>query len=332
MANKDARQSTFIIYYLNYSKAIELCMTMDNLVQKTKTVTKETERARSRSAKVGAGASLPASSALSAEASLDVGLSSDKTNSFAEARTYEVKHTKSTYLKRIVQHAKWLGSCAEIEGVAKGSLVCVDGVSLSPCNQGELAQMQLLRHDMLKGFRVQGIDVNNMISSMLEDYSYVLIAEGPSSGNRKQARLAVKIPSENSNEFESKYRIHDLLLGEVSLLGVYKGAVNARLLTHTTFDTLQEMGAAHKQEELSGGGVIKSAVSELPSEDAASSEGTAALEGDIHYLDLIAIIQHVDFDGTFPDENKDPVSGNAQSKLGLWESLRESLTRRFSRG
>lgn len=279
----------FIIYYLNYPKAVELCMTIGNVMRKSSSVEKTTEAADVLNAEIKGGLSSDVA-VLKAAVGSTFGANTSDSESFKVADTYEVKHTKSTYLKLILERAKVLPSCTNIQNCAPGDLVRVDGVRLWPCNWEEITQMQVLRHDALKGMRVEGLDVNNIVSSMLEDYAYVLttMEELPSAGDR--VCLAIKIPSENDNEFESKYRMRDLLLGEVSLVGVYKGLVDVDVLTNTTFGDLQRKGSSQRSGEESR--VIKSALP-APESKQPAKEVSQGFPDQEHYIDLIAIVQDV---------------------------------------
>ncbi|RNL38024.1 hypothetical protein DMP08_12080 [Paraeggerthella hongkongensis] len=221
----------------------------------------------------------------------------DNLESRRVAETYEIKHTKSTYLKQLLNHTRRIKRVSRIANSAPGDLLRIDGVSLSVVDNEQIFQMQVLRHDALKGMRVQGLDVNNIVSSMLEDYSYILATDFErenSDGTNGKERLAIKIPSESANEFESKYRIHDLLLGEVSLVGVYKGKVDGHILQQNTFTSLQTVSLDQTSNTTTR--IIKSADYSIAS---TSSQRSDCKEPEVvHYLDLIAILQPVSFDKT----------------------------------
>lgn len=303
----------FIIYYLNYPKAIELCMTMDNVVRKSSSVETTADASDTLKTELKGDASTNLA-ALKTTVGASLGTTLSDSESFKVADTYEVKHTKSTYLKLILERAKMLPSYANIQNCAPGDLVRVDGVRLWPCNWEEITQMQVLRHDALKGMRVEGVDVNNIVSSMLEDYAYVLTAMEKLPGTDDPVWLAIKIPSENDNEFESKYRMRDLLLGEVSLIGVYKGLVDVDVLTNTTFGDLQRKGLSQGAE--GEGRVIKSALP-APESKQPAKEASQGFLGPVHYIDLIAIVQDVKVaDSVGEDLAADELAGRGTSVAG----------------
>lgn len=96
---------SFIIYYLNYPKAIELCMTMDNVVRKSSSVETAAEASETLKTEVKGDASTNLA-ALKATVGASLGTTLSDSESFKVADTYEVKHTKSTYLKLILERAK----------------------------------------------------------------------------------------------------------------------------------------------------------------------------------------------------------------------------------
>jgi len=69
----------------------------------------------------------------------------------------------------------------------------------------------MLRNDAIRGFQYEGIGLNNLITSMLNDYSYNLT--GKSDNLTKD--ILIKIPMIYGNEFENLYTIDDLLIGKV---------------------------------------------------------------------------------------------------------------------
>ena len=70
--------------------------------------------------------------ALKATVGASLGTTLNDSESFKVADTYEVKHTKSTYLKLIVDRAEVLKAGAKIQDCAPGDLVRVDASGSGP--------------------------------------------------------------------------------------------------------------------------------------------------------------------------------------------------------
>lgn len=123
-----------------------------------------------------------------------------------------------------------------LDNSVEGDLVKVNRVKLELLNEESLRQFLILRRDALKGMRVEGMEINNLVSSMLQDYAYIL--KGlvyDESMKEPVSEIIIKIPMEIQSEFENKYNINDLLIGHVSIVGIYKGIVGEEFITSNTF-------------------------------------------------------------------------------------------------
>ena len=143
-----------------------------------------------------------------------------KETSFSSSKvveTLDVKTTKSILLRRIIEQCN---SFKSFDDLSEGDLTKIDNVKLEILDEESLRQFLVLRRDALKGFRVEGMEVNNLVNSMLQDYAYVLKGEITLDGG-KTNEIIIKIPLDIQSEFENKYNINDLLIGHVSLVGVY---------------------------------------------------------------------------------------------------------------
>ncbi|OFI05970.1 hypothetical protein CLOACE_13510 [Clostridium acetireducens DSM 10703] len=104
------------------------------------------------------------------------------------------------------------------------------------------------------------MELNNLVSSMLQDYAYILKGT-VFDDNIKDAvaEIIIKIPLEIQNKFENKYCINDLLIGHVSIVGVYKGLVEEESISSNTFTYLQDIGIRQNQSSETTSKIIKSA-------------------------------------------------------------------------
>lgn len=228
--------------------------------------------------------------------------------------TLDVKTTKSILLRRVIEQC----SCVSTLDVSfEGDLVKVDNVKLEILDEESLRQFLILRRDALKGVRVEGMELNNLVSSMLQDYAYILKGTilDPTK-NTTISEIIIKIPLEIQSEFENKYNIDDLLIGHVSIVGIYKGKVKESFISSNTFKYLQEVGLRQNQLVESADKIFKSATP--PTTDIKSSlERT----DEYFFIDTLAIIQDVLFK---LDEAKTPKL-HWWNKIGIWLSnLRRS--------
>lgn len=79
----------------------------------------------------------------------------------------------------------------------RGRSCKVDRVKLELLNEESLRQFLILRRDALKGMRVEGMEINNLVSSMLQDYAYILKGRVYDESLKEPAsEIIIKIPME----------------------------------------------------------------------------------------------------------------------------------------
>ena len=275
---------SFNIYYLNFNKVYEIAMMINNIIpeklEKERSMKKEFYKKKNYSTE----ASLESEEYLAkikAVSSNEKGSSSTTSNKMIE--TLNVKTTKSILLREIERKCKKYDE----KTIHEGDLVKIDNVKLTIYEQNNLREIQLLRKDALKGFSVQGLDVNNLISSMLSDYCYVLT--GKVDNNERE--IILKIPMELNNEFENKYNVYDLLIGKVSIIGVYKEEVSGNEIYDSTFQYFTNIGESQQKQNI--GKVLKSN-EEVKIEK--SNNKISSLQNDkYNFIDIIGIIQNIEF-------------------------------------
>ena len=104
------------------------------------------------------------------------------------------------------------------------------------------------------------------------------------------SEIIIKIPMEIQSEFENKYNINDLLIGHVSIVGIYKGIVGEEFITSNTFTYFQEVGARKEKQEETVNKIIKSNGESVSYDNIMKKK-----DNDYHFVDTLAIIQDVAF-------------------------------------
>ena len=278
-------KKVFNIYYINFSKVYEISMMINNVILSS--IQRENSSSSENTNSVSANSSI--STALDNLASIKsymgTQLTEKQTNSSKMVESLDVKTTKSILLKQIDKRSKVI---EDFTACSEGDLVKVDNVNLRILNEENLRELKIFRSNALKDFRVEGVDVNNLITSMLKDYSYLLYGQMPNSSEM----IVIKIPMELENEFESNYNIDDITIGRVSIIGVYKGIVEEEKINTNTFNYLYDIGLKQqsqkddRQEEK----VISSAYQDKPNQPGQSNQNRSFV-----FIDVIAIIQNVNF-------------------------------------
>ncbi|WP_306569603.1 hypothetical protein [Faecalispora jeddahensis] len=305
------KSKDFNVYYLNFTKVYEIAMMINNVI-----LTKiENDRTKSFEEQYGFTSSISAQGTKKFLDGIKASISADaKETSFSSSRvieTLDVKTTKSILLRRVIEQCS---NASTLEKFTEGDLVKVDNVKLELLDEESLRQFLILRRDALKGVRIEGMELNNLVGSMLQDYAYIL--KGTVYDNAEESVLAeiiIKIPLEIQSEFENKYSINDLLIGHVSIVGIYKGIVKEEFISSNTFTYFQEIGMKQKQSTESTSKIIKSAT--YPP-DAAKQLSLKAKGKEYYFLDTLAIIQDVTFNFEEPQIPK----LHWWNRLGIWLS------------
>jgi hypothetical protein len=268
------KKDFFNIYYINISKVYELAMINDNRISSS--VEKESiqgkEDNKSRKSRINANYE----GILGAD--ISEGNSIRKYQSSKIRETIEIKTTKSLLLRGILDKCKCLAK--DSTSIDNGDLLYIDNIKLDLDNEEQIRTYKMIRNDAIKGMKYEGVDLNNLVNSLLKDYSYILTGESSS----LKDKLLIKIPMTNGEDFENMYTIDDLTIGSVTLIGIYRGKIHKRQLKNTLSSL----------EDLSD--------SEINDFDFESSDDTrkhsTAVSGtgdDVEYdfIDVIAIIQNV---------------------------------------
>ena len=102
--------------------------------------------------------------------------------------------------------------------------------------------------------------------------------------------IIIKIPMEIQSEFENKYNINDLLIGHVSIVGIYKGIVKEEFITSNTFTYLQEVGTHKEKQEESISKIMKSNTKPVLDNMIPNVNND-----ECYFIDILAIVQDVAF-------------------------------------
>lgn len=269
----------FNVYYMNFSKVYEIKMMLSNIIKTDSSI--ETEQGNTADSEIQAKLGTKFLNLFSADVGSEV--KSGTTDSQKVLENFKVTTTKSLILSEVMEKCDNISSFSEC---SEGRLVQIDKVSLSLENETELRTVKMFSNGLFKGMRLPeagGLDVNNVFNSMFKDYSYKIKGEIKDSNEK----IVIKIPLTFENEFESLYNVDDLFIGNMSIIGIYKGKTKIDKLKNS-FEFFQELGQASNDdstEEVHNSQYSQPKVNKLKSED----DGV-----DYNYIDLLAIIQVVE--------------------------------------
>lgn len=267
----------FNVYYLNFSKVYEIKMMLSNIIKTDETI--ETDQGDTVDAELQAKMGTKFLKMFNAEVGSDI--KSGSTDSQKVLENFKVTMTKSLILSEVMDKCKIV--LGDFDSISEGQLVRIDNVSLSLENEMELRTVKMFSNGSFKGMRLPeagGLDINNLFNSMFKDYSYKLKGEI----KENTEKLLVKIPLTFESEFENLYNVDDLFIGNVSLIGIYKGKTKINGLRNS-LEFFQELGQnsnTDSNEEVHNSQYSSPTVIKLKSED----DGV-----DYSYIDLLAIVQ-----------------------------------------
>ncbi|ASS41186.1 hypothetical protein AXF21_04320 [Eubacterium minutum ATCC 700079] len=267
----------FNVYYLNFSKVYEIKMMLSNVIKTDETI--ETNQGDTIDAELQAKMGTKFLKFFNAEVGSDIKSGSSDSQKVLE--NFKVTMTKSLILSEVME--KCAVASTSFNDIIEGQLVRIDNVSLSLENEMELRTVKMFSNGSFKGMRLPeagGLDVNNLFNSIFKDYSYKLKGEL----NGSDEKLLIKIPLTFENEFENLYNVDDLFIGNVSLIGIYKGKTKISRLKNSFefFQELDQVSEADSDGEVHNSQYSALTVAKLKSED----DGM-----DYNYIDILAIVQ-----------------------------------------
>lgn len=273
----------FNIYYLNYNKAFEIAMLQNNEIPNSETQETSKEDKEKSSGEVSVKARVEAKVSVFAKLGLSgsakYGEGSENNAVQKIVRNVEIIRSKSILLQELLK----MGFEVEEDlDFSEGSLVKLDGVSLMLKNEEEVRSAKMMKPGTVSemaGFKVEGMELNAdiLMNSMLSDYFYLL-----SGINNIDEKLLLKIPL--SEQFESSYSIDDLLIGKVTLIGMYKGKINEKQLSNTVTYFNSKENSIEPQNQV----VTSTYTSKELKANLNNSEND-----ECHFIDVIAVLQNI---------------------------------------
>lgn len=188
---------------------------------------------------------------------------------------------------------RFLSDNNDFKNIKEGNLLKIDNVQLSLENEDELRIVKFFNSGAMKDLTLpgtNGLDINNIFNSIFKDYAYKI--RGKTKDNEN---VLIKIPLTFESEFESSYSVDDLFIGKVSIIGIYKGKIKIDDLKNT-FQYFQELGELQNTfqqhtEEVE----IEESHNFAPDTSATYSFKSSGDGKEYHYIDLLAIIQNINF-------------------------------------
>lgn len=269
----------FNIYYINYEKAFEISMLINNRVQTQFSKEKDSSiEGRANSDIDTSGLSkVPYLGKIMPSVKLDGEINGAKSKKVID--TFNVVSTKSTVLEPIYRKADKKEKLLKED---TGKLVILEGVSLEITNPNDvIGTKALLRSDILNQIPIDGmgnLNLTSLLDVFLKESSYIV--EGTKKCNENKLKIMLKIPMNAESEMESHYDISDIEIGEVSIVGIYKGCFNKNEI-ESKINKIKSIQNKSKEDK----------VSKVTDIEDGQLQQEYTYTDKIHYIDVIAIVQ-----------------------------------------
>ena len=257
----------FNIFYLNFSKVYGTKMLINNIIKEK--ITKEKMYNTKSTNELGFSNDI-----------FSLKYSDSESEYYKLTETLKVKEAKSVILKEILKNCI---TVTEINNIKEGDLILLNDINIEFFDDEENEKMlSLLSKEALRGLEYGGFDVNNFILKYFNDSAYHLKCKF------KKEELVFKIPIENDTEFESKYSVNDLLIGKLSIIGIYKGKISETDFKKSNF--LNTLDKNNTQQQNLNNKIVMS-----NNESNNNITKKQNLPKELKYIDIFAIIQNINF-------------------------------------
>lgn len=280
------KEDLFNIFYLNFPKVFEISMLINNKLKMNIEEIFKNEKTNKLSTNMSSGLN---SDLGTSSASFGTEIINKKSTEYKEVK--EVKNTNSILLRAIKQ------KCIEVtknnyKDLKPGQLIKILDVEFELDNEKEeIAQINSMVSGALNGNTLtadadgQEIKVNAgaLSNIILKDYSYRIKC------NSEYNSFYISIPMSVDREFENNYSVFDLEIGKMTVIGIYRtDEYNGN--ERNTWEYLTKLGADTVTEE------EVNPMKKSDSQPKKTKKSKKNEEEKLPYIDLIAIIQELDFD------------------------------------
>jgi hypothetical protein len=264
----------FNIYYINYEKAFEISMLIDNKIPEHHTTEKSSEGKIETNGSLDTTnlSKIPFLDKILPKAEIDLAGTGSRTKKVADS--FKVVSTKSTILEQVYKKAIEVKKLTDSK---IGNLIKIKNTSLEIVNEADILATKSLLSGILKQVPIEGaegVDITGLLEVMLKDSAYIF------SGNFNDSTITFKIPMKVDNEMESQYSISDLEIGLVTIIGIYRGAYKKSVIDNK-INRLLILQNLSKQNDTG----IES--------DESQSQKDVKSDEQTHFIDVIAVIQEL---------------------------------------
>lgn len=285
-SSENKRHNLFNLFYVNTPKMHEIVMLLDNKIMKSV----EREQISEELLKYNSNSSLKLE-----QANIDMGYSKEESSKRRVYESFDVKITKSIMLRKIydivnqTRDAYYKNSNMVAEkNIKTGEIVLFKNVNLQQLNIDDTAMLlSILQDSNLKANSDENLELNlnKMMDRMLDDFTIDYQFE------EDEKKYIIQLPYKDNENFENGYHHYDLQLGNLSIIGIYRGEIDFGVKDSTSSKFLElTMNQMNKESETKDTLLTPSNAQE---ENNLFTFKYNKLKGKYHLIDIVAIIQEL---------------------------------------
>lgn len=283
---ENKNHNLFNLFYVNTPKMHEIVMLLDNKIMRSI----EREQISEELLKYNSKSSLKLE-----KANIDAGYSKEESSKRRVYENFDVKTTKSIMLRKIYdivnqsEDIQYRNSNLNTKkNIKTGGIVLFKNVQLQQLNINDTALLlSILQDSNLKADSDENLELNlnKMMDRMLDDFTIDYQFE------EDEKEYIIQLPYKDNENFENGYHHYDLQLGNLSIIGIYRGEIDFGVKDSTSSKFLElTMNQMKKGSETKGTLLTPSNVQE---ENNPFTFKYNKLEGKFHLIDVVAIIQEL---------------------------------------
>lgn len=286
----------FNLFYINTSKAHEIAMLIDNKIMKTVGKEQISEELLKYNDSLNFGKN--------DKFHVETGYSKEDSSKKRVYENFDVKTTKSIMLREIYEYTQ--KDINKLNKFKIGDLAVFNNIELKERNIDDTVMiLNVLQDSKIKNEITDDLEINlnKMMDKMLDDftidYTFDYTINSDNKGeeeNGEKEKYIIQLPYKSTDNFENGYQHNDLQLGQLSLVGIYRGKIDFSEKQSISSKFLEIMSDSYNQEmdKTNNNGIgMKLSQNNHHLNNIQLEFNHKKLEEELHLIDVIAIIQEL---------------------------------------
>lgn len=281
------KPALFNILYVNTSKVHEIAMLIDNKIMKTV----EKEQISEELLKTTYSFGIKSNSVTS-----DNTIQTEDSSKKRVYENFDVKTTKSIMLRKLYDVVNKEESNHD-NTMKTGQLIMFKDVALERRNLDDTVMiLNVLQDSKIKNQGDDNIEINmnKMMEKMLDDFTIDYVFDVPLKDSDLKQNYIFQLPYKSNDNFENGYQHNDLQLGNLSLIGIYRGEIDFSNRDSVSSKFLEIMSDSYNNStNSSNDDIMRVSIGQATQTLKPFEFKHNKLSEKLHLIDVIAIIQEL---------------------------------------